>query len=126
MRLLLCLTAIALSGCAQAWAGDFVIGNPQDGGGCFVAGDDGGSTARVAIPGGNQFMVSASSSVTYRTCQTSNCTAGKLDAPIASGAQVDLCMPSAYSTASFYVASGTSTVCVYLVKPKTVCQVNSP
>jgi hypothetical protein len=115
---------------------DILIPNVYQDGGCLVVGDDAGSTAILAVPGDSQFMVSASSPVRYRAClmfpdagaspNGGACLALPTDAPIAAGAQVDLCMPPQYSLVDFYVASGTSTVCVYRVKPKTVCAINSP
>ena len=134
----LILTAVAIAGaivslvlatCARpAKAADFVYQ-------CPTLGGDAGNTILLGpnvITPNSQFMVSTNYQLNYRVCKTNdggpNCTATSTDAPIPANAQVDLCMPSGYAYASFYKLydGGNPSVCVYLVTPKTVCQINTP
>jgi hypothetical protein len=131
----LCLLAlVALSGCiGNAYAGDFLVPNTQDGG-CYVVGDDAGTTALAPVPPDSQIMVTTTAAVTYRQCIPFNgldggppCFATPTDAPIpVTTAGIDLCVKSGYPLMSFLKGSTNATVCVYKVVPKTVCQINSP
>jgi len=96
-----------------------------DGGPCPVLGADAGVNLTLQVTPGDQLMVSYStySPVTYRFCKTSACTATANDAPIAAGAQVDLCGRSGYPYVSFnkLFDGGNPPICVYDVIPRTVC-----
>lgn len=133
MRLLLCVAALCGSACiSEAHAADFVYS-------CQTLGADAGDNILIGpnvIQPNTQFMVSTNYAVNYKVCKTSvgveadggpSCKAASTDAPIPSGAQVDLCMPSGYPYISFYKLydGGNPSVCTYLVTPKTVCQINT-
>ena len=134
MRILLCLAVLMCASCVkEAAAADFVYS-------CPVLGGDAGNNILVGpsvITPNTQFMVSSNYAINYRVCRTSvgveadggpSCKALSTDAPIAANQQVDLCMPSGYAYASFYKLydGGNPSVCMYLVTPKTICQINNP
>lgn len=131
MRVLLCLTVLICSSCIRdAYAGDFVY-SPA----CPVLGGDAGNTMLVSnLTPNTQLMVSSNYALNYRMCKplldagTGGCAALSTDAPLPASQQIDLCVPSGYTRASFYKLydGGNPAVCMYLVSPKTVCQINSP